>query len=99
MDQRIAIRQISQRDPSDTRFPEGPLVTVSGVRDIVLREGPGTDTPRIMLLNPGRVLAATGRNALGDWIQVQTASEIGWVSSSLMIGNHDVMSLPVISGS
>jgi hypothetical protein len=48
-----------------------------------LRQGPGTDTPRIGLLAEGQNVTAIAR--LGSWFQVVTASgEKGWVHRSLV---------------
>jgi hypothetical protein len=99
VDQSITVRQVNQPDPFDTRFPEGPLVTVSSTREIVLRQGPGTDFAQVAVIGPGRVLAATGRNAAGDWIYVETASNTGWVAVPLVVANNSVMNLPIVSGS
>jgi hypothetical protein len=99
VDQSITVRQVNQTEPFDTRFPEGPLVTVSSAREIVLRQGPGIDFAQVAVISPGSVLAAMGRNAVGDWIQVQTASHTGWVAIPLVIANNDYMSLPVVTGS
>ncbi len=96
IDGSVAIRQVNQREPFDTRVPEGPLVTVGGARNIVLRQGPGTEFSQVALLAPGRVLAAQGRNVVGDWIQVQTARHTGWAAASLLLSNHDLLSLPVV---
>jgi hypothetical protein len=90
---------VSQRDPQDLRVTEGPLVTVSSIRNVGLYEQPDTTLLRIATLNAGQVLKANGRTESNDWIQVESAGYSGWVFASVVVANHDPLSLSVVDTS
>jgi hypothetical protein len=95
-DETITPVHVNQRDPQDLRMTEGPLVTVSSIRNVGLYEQPDTSSPRIATLNAGQVLKANGRTESSDWIQVESAGYSGWVFASLVVANHDPLSLSVV---
>jgi hypothetical protein len=85
-------------DPTALNFPEGPLVIVTSVRNIVLREEPDSNAPDVTTFAGGSIMRAIGRTEASDWIQVETGNYSGWLFSSLVAANHDVSTLPVTGG-
>lgn len=84
-------------DAFDLRgLADGPLATLRTSGTVNLREGPDTTYGVVTVLSNGQVLAATGRNEAGDWVQVQNARYTGWVADFLLLSNHDLLSLPVV---
>lgn len=72
-------------------------VTINSTGGANWRTGPNLNTPSMVLLRYGRVLAATGRNVAGDWIRVQTARSTGWIAEFLLDANGDLQALPVVN--
>lgn len=64
--------------------------------DLNVRSGPGTDYERLGLLPAGTSVTVTGRNAAGDWLQVESSGSTGWVAGWLGRISGDTNSLPVI---
>ena len=63
-----------------------------------VRQGPGTDTPVIAVVNAGDTLSVTGRNAAASWYRISLEdSRQGWVSGSLVTLSGDAASVPVIA--
>ncbi|MFN8491010.1 MAG: SH3 domain-containing protein [Caldilineaceae bacterium] len=63
-----------------------------------VRSGPGTDYAILAKVNTGDELVVRGRNATGDWLQVQVAGATagtGWVSAQYVTFNGDLNALPV----
>ena len=56
---------------------EEPVVTING--DMNVREGPGTGYPRVGGATAGQEFSITGKNADGDWWQIDFESQNGWV--------------------
>ncbi|NDJ61564.1 MAG: SH3 domain-containing protein [Chloroflexi bacterium] len=91
----VAVTSIGENDPAAIRFESDLLVTVISTSRINLRNGPGTNFGVITTIPNGRVFAAVGRDAAGEWIQVQNARYQGWIASFLLAPNGDLQSLPV----
>jgi uncharacterized protein YraI len=75
--------------------PSGAIIQQVNVRD-----GPGTDFKTLGILNPKDVVALTGKDANGVWLQIQYASEPdgkGWVTAAYVqaVGVED---LPIVGG-
>jgi hypothetical protein len=85
-------------DPTALNFPEGPLVIVTSVRNIVLREEPDSGAPDVTTFAGGSIMRAVGRTEASDWIQVETGNYTGWLFASLVAANHDVSTLPITGG-
>jgi hypothetical protein len=94
----IPIETEAMEDPSGLNFPEGPLVIVTSVRNIVLREAPDSNAPQVTTFEGGSIMRAVGRTEAADWIQVETGNYTGWLFASLVAANHDVNALPVTEG-
>lgn len=63
-----------------------------------VRSGPGTAYPILSKVNTGDELVVRGRNATGDWLQVQVASataDTGWVAAQYVTFSGDMNALPV----
>lgn len=60
-----------------------------------LREGPGTDYPRITVLREGTVVPIIGRLGDNSWWQVRSGQTTGWVSSSYTTEYGICTSVPV----
>jgi hypothetical protein len=95
LDATVNVNQLDTQSPSDLHFSEGPLAVITGVRRVVLREGPDVLDREITTFNGGKVLQAVGRTEDGEWVQVQTGAFTGWVFSSLVVANTDIDALPV----
>ena len=96
MDTPAAVEALDMMSPSDLLLPESLHVTVNSTGGANWRTGPNLNTPSMELLRFGKVLAATGRNAAGDWIRVQTARGTGWIAEFLLDANGDMQALPVV---
>ena len=69
------------------------LVATGGDR-LNLRSGPGSNYAAIEKVSNGTTLTIVGRNAAGDWLQVQvpgTSGALGWVSASFVQVNDPVL--------
>jgi uncharacterized protein YgiM (DUF1202 family) len=66
------------------------IVSTGGDR-LNVRSGPGAGYAVIDKVANGAALTVVGRNAAGDWLQIQVpdaASELGWVAASFVqVGN------------
>jgi len=86
--------------PVDVWGSPVPLVSVYSAQTaaVNLRSDPSTDGA--VIANPvnDTVFAAVGRNAAGDWVQVQNAYETGWLADFLVRSNINIMNLPVVGG-
>lgn len=72
-------------------------VTVDNGR-LNIRSGPGADYPVITKALPGDVLGVLGRNAAGDWLQVEApdaAGGFGWVAAEFVESSVAMETLPV----
>jgi hypothetical protein len=96
----LAIRVREERDPADTRVSENMgMMVMTRTTDIAnVREAPNTSANVVVGLRNGRLLRATGRNTAGDWVQVETARYVGWMSNLVYVANGDILTLPIIEG-
>lgn len=62
---------------------------------INVRAAPNTDANVIDIAPNSYTFSVTGRTAVGEWIQVQTASYTGWIASSLLKLNIESERLPI----
>jgi hypothetical protein len=95
-DQPVTPTVVQQRDPAPIRFPASMLVTVTTDDHVNVRSGSSTAFPVIATFRNGEILAALGRTAAGDWIEVQNGRALGWLPTSLVTPNGDVQTLPVL---
>jgi hypothetical protein len=96
LDEPPYIQPINERAPYDLLLPDSPLAIVQTNNYVNLRSGPSTSTVRIATVYHRTMLLVTGRNEAGDWLKVYNASHSGWIATSLVIVNCDVMALPVV---
>ena len=96
IDDAIPVTQVNTLSPSDLHFPEGPVVVVTSVRSVVLRDGPDILDNEITTFEGGKMLSAIGRTSDSDWIEIQTGAYTGWIFSSFVIANTDIDNLPII---
>lgn len=74
-----------------------PIVVVPTV-DLRVRAYPATNAPRLAVVPKGTNLAALGRDAGINWIQVSFQGTIGWVSAFYLTSSDDLSTLPVTDG-
>lgn len=61
-----------------------------------LRTGPGTNYPQIALVPWGAVVDIRGRSANGQWLQVQSGTQVGWVLRSyVIVVSGNLLSVPI----
>jgi hypothetical protein len=73
----------------------GGAVTYAPYDKVRLRGGPSTATETLTSINYGETLQPIGRNADGQWLQVNYNGQTGWVAGWVGQVSGDVMSLPV----
>jgi uncharacterized protein YgiM (DUF1202 family) len=91
--------QAPTQPPTPTNPPaaQGTECTVTA-QSLRLRSGPGTNFAIVAGLSSGTVVRASGRNAAGDWLSVETANgNKGWVATSFVRCSADPASLPEAS--
>jgi uncharacterized protein YgiM (DUF1202 family) len=77
----------------------GPALTVSDTTGVNARSAPGTDGAIILVVPNGAVLPVVGRNATGDWLQVQLPDgQDAWMFSEAIIASPDAANAPVVGG-
>lgn len=72
------------------------VATTAGKLNV--RSGPGTNYTILTKVNTGDELVVRGRNATGDWLQVQVAgatADTGWVAAQYVTFTGDMNALPV----
>jgi hypothetical protein len=80
--------------------PTPAPVTVTVIQRANLRRGPGTDFDLVATLNASETAIAVGRNAAGDWIQVENpAGPDGkaWLLATLVTVNAPIDQLPIVN--
>ncbi len=77
----------------------GTAVFFTPYNDLNVRSGPGTGYARLGLLPAGTSVTVTGRNAEGDWLQIDSNGSTGWAAGWLGRIAGDINSLPVIGAS
>ena len=73
-----------------------PIVTVGG--DMNIRSGPGEAYDRIGGATAGEAFAITGRNADGDWWQIDFDGQDGWIFAPFVTA-ADADNVPIVGGS
>ncbi len=86
---------ITSRPVVDPFDPTCRLVTNGALN---LRTGPGTEYPRILVLNAGTIAPITGRTPTNSWWQVRVGVTSGWVSNQFitLYGNCSGVIIPPI---
>jgi hypothetical protein len=82
----------SQVIPEEQRV-ESFSATSTG--NINIRSGAGTNFDRVGVLQSREAVNLTGRNASGDWVQIETDEVTGWVFASLLNIDDDLSLLSV----
>ena len=95
--QSIAVPQLAQQDPMSLRLFSDVVGIITTPNIGNLRSSPSTTGRVVTTVRNGDVFAAIGRNTAGDWIEVQNARSIGWVSAPLIALSGDAQMLPVVS--
>ena len=70
------------------------LVTVHG--DMNVRGGPGTEYPIVGGATLGQEFAVTGKNAAGDWWQIDLEGQPGWIFAPFVTA-VDTEDVPVVA--
>ena len=84
---------------------DSPALTafvVAGGDHLNIRSGPNTAAVVLALADDGAALSVIGRNAAGDWLQIQisaVAEDVGWVAAAYMEVNGSVNDLPMVEAS
>jgi SH3-like domain-containing protein len=83
--------------PQTTESTSAAEATARRLRVNIYQE-PSTGSERLVSVGANTVLAATGRNAEGDWIQVVSSEDgaVGWVEASDVELNVDIESLEIV---
>lgn len=81
-----------------TIISNDPTCRVLTNTSLNLRTGPGTNYPRIIILNPGTVAPITGRTADNQWWQIRVGITSGWVSNAYvtLYGNCSGVIIPPV---
>jgi len=79
--------------PSPT--PQPASVSVNNPT-VYVRRGPGTDYGVLGTTKAGERLLISGRNAAGNWWQVDFRGESGWITADLVIAEGRLNDVPVI---
>jgi tetratricopeptide (TPR) repeat protein/endonuclease YncB( thermonuclease family) len=62
-----------------------------------IRQGPGTDRPVVAQALRGDIFVINGRNANGDWLQIQASDAVtAWIFAELAQTTTPISSLPVV---
>jgi len=80
-------------------IPEERLVetlSATSTGNINIRSGAGTNFARVGVLGFDEDVILTGRNASGDWVQVETDDVIGWVFAPLLNVDGNLLFLDVV---
>ena len=73
--------------------PTGPMVTIN--RTMNVRGGPGINHPIIGTATAGHQYAALGKNAAGDWWQIEYGGELAWVYGGFLAPFADAVNVPL----
>ncbi len=68
----------------------------AGANNLNFRAGPGLNEAIIGSFRIGARAEAVGRNAAGDWVQINYNGELGWVYAPLTTPSGDLSSLEVV---
>jgi uncharacterized protein YraI len=99
----VTVQYINVKDPD--AIPVVGIATGSEpgqsgaiIQQVNVRSGPGTDFDTLGILNPKDVVALTGKDASGIWLQIQFASGPGgkgWVTAAY-VQTSGAVTLPII---
>jgi hypothetical protein len=88
--------------PEVTATPEEPPMPtplpapqVSALRNANVRSGPGTNYARLGTLAGGQTANVLGKNAAGNWYQIEFDGDVGWVTSDLVNVTGDAAAIAV----
>ena len=85
-------------DSDRTRRAPTPLAAKLWIKRLVaVRQGPGAKYPISGAVVPGEQYLITGRDAAGDWSQIEYDGQMGWVAAELMIATN-AKDVEVVSG-
>lgn len=94
--QTIDIPLVTSRAVSDPILEDHLMVIVNSINRVNLRRSPDTAQPPTTTIAKGTVLAALGRDEAGEWVYVENGHDVGWVTTSLLAPNGDLMLLPIV---
>lgn len=81
--------------PAGEAPPAGGTTATTQV-NLRLRSGPGIGNQSLTVAPQGTTVSVLGRNAAGDWLQVQYAGQTGWMAAwFLQLNSGAVADLPV----
>jgi len=92
----VSVPLVDQKDPAEMQIADTALATVIANSAVNIRSGAGTDFSVVASIQNGEVVAVVGRNAVGDWVQIQTTRYEGWMNSLLLQLNTSVERLPIV---
>lgn len=90
----LAPAPLAQASPLPAQ-PSRPQATVI-VDGVNVRAGPGTEFDVVGSLVRDASMLLVGRNAAGDWVQIEMPGGVGWVFVQLIQPSVDVEALPVL---
>lgn len=94
----------SQSQVTETSIPQTGIPTINSndptCRALVsvglnMRTGPGTNFPRITVLETGTIVPIVGRTGANDWWQVRFGSNVGWIAASFTTVYGICTSVPI----
>ncbi|MDE0199758.1 MAG: SH3 domain-containing protein, partial [Caldilineaceae bacterium] len=93
----MAETPVPEEETTETSAQTGnPIVTVGG--DMNVRSGPGEEYDRIGGAFAGEAFAITGKNADGDWWQIDFDGQDGWLYAPFVTAT-DADNVPVVGSS
>ena len=93
----MAETPVPEEETAETTLPtEIPIVTVGG--DMNVRSGPGEEYDRIGGAFAGEEFAITGKNADGDWWQIDFDGQDGWIYAPFVTAT-DADNVPIVGSS
>jgi len=82
--------------PPAGEAPPAGGTTATTQLNLRLRSGPGIGNQSLTVAPQGTTVSVLGRNAAGDWLQVQYAGQTGWMAAwFLRLNSGAVTDLPV----
>jgi len=80
-----------------TLSPDPTVCTVTPLNiSVNVRSGPSTQFGIVTSLPPAAIMTAVARNPEGTWLQVNTGTGLGWVSTTVVVSSGPCASLPVV---
>lgn len=96
LDQIVTPVSVAARDPESLRYTPNLLATVEVSGGVSIRTGPDFGYSEVTLLPNQALIGAIGRTEDAEWIQVQNARYVGWISAGALRPNGDFEALPVV---